>query len=41
MTFILSWIRTVLTLCLIGSNIALATVLWLSVFTRNQHDDNG
>ena len=41
MTFVLSWIRTVLTLCLIASNVALAAVLWLSVFTRNQHKDGG
>lgn len=41
MTLFLSWIRTVLTLCLIASNLALALVLWLSVFTRNQHNDSG
>jgi len=28
----------VLTLCLIASNLALALVLWLSVFTRQRND---
>ena len=40
MTLIIDWIKTVLILCLIGSNIMLGTVLWLSVFTRNQRNND-
>lgn len=39
-TLLLDLIKTVLILCLIASNVTLAAVLWLSVFTRNQRNDD-
>lgn len=39
-TLVLDLIKTVLVLTLIASNVTLAAVLWLSVFTRNQHNDD-
>jgi len=35
---LLDWIKTMLILCLIGSNVALGAVLWLAVFARQRND---